>query len=574
MHFQLPHTLAAKVAEYDPALKPIIRAAKKEKADGSPRMSLGVPEGLFPVELFTTEEQKAYATSINEETEKDRAMTINNEKGFGLLVHKSSVWTALWFWHPNYLKQNPKDYLFGCTIAYKNTPATVQRAGGILQSSVGWKKKHSEVLRLADVCVTAERKYGRLGMIEHTVHVTTDLILKGFDAIPGENLLKGWGRTDYHKRQRYQDWKRLLRTSLGQWNDEGGMFTRIKENNDIRRCFWPDLENDDDRSFNEIATNWLLRHKCEKAKSALDTPFFRKELNKAFDECLKVYLDPGNDSRQAVKRPWAAFCHKFNVLTDFLQFYPDATLDHCQQVYNLTTHIERGPDASKATKDWIRNNTPIASFIQIMEKEVAKLTEEWAGNPRKVDYDRSSTTGLTTGRMRELEDTLGMLDQLHYAQTKKTGNYDENQPLELAKPNRWRITEFHDYVSAECFKLSTPNERLHQDLFPEPVRVDLSGQRWSFFQPQDVHQLAAWGRAVRNCVGNADTYRKGIKSKTHFIVLAMIDNVPRFTIQLKLSNGSLNVDQIADTCNRRLSDTEKSQYTEAFGMALQQLTPA
>ena len=116
-----------------------------------------------------------------------------------------------------------------------------------------------------------------------------------------------------------------------------------------------------------------------------------------------------------------------------------------------------------------------------------------------------------------------------------------------------------------------------QDLFPAPVKVEHLGSTWTFFQPRDIHQLGQWGQAVRNCVGNASNYREGVKKKTHFIVLAMIDQRPRFTIQAKVSNGVLNVDQIADIGNRRLDDNERASYELTFAKALilqDQLLPA
>jgi hypothetical protein len=92
----------------------------------------------------------------------------------------------------------------------------------------------------------------------------------------------------------------------------------------------------------------------------------------------------------------------------------------------------------------------------------------------------------------------------------------------------------------------------------------------SFFQPITSHQLADWGRAVRNCVGNS-SYASAIGRKRYFIVLAMVDHKPRYTIQLKLSDGTLVVDQIADIGNRRLSDEEKDFVQKSIAYALQHI---
>ena len=178
MQFQLPQSLAQKVAEYDPALKPIIQAARAAKGDRTPRMSLGLPTGLFPAEFLTAEEQKQWAVRVNEAEEKERAFSINNDKGCGVLVHKSSVWIALWYWQPSYLQSNPKDYLFGCTLARKNTPATIQRTDEFVRHRIGHGANYTDSIRFTDVCCTREAVYGRTKMIEQTVYVTTDLVVQ------------------------------------------------------------------------------------------------------------------------------------------------------------------------------------------------------------------------------------------------------------------------------------------------------------------------------------------------------------------------------------------------------------
>jgi hypothetical protein len=50
----------------------------------------------------------------------------------------------------------------------------------------------------------------------------------------------------------------------------------------------------------------------------------------------------------------------------------------------------------------------------------------------------------------------------------------------------------------------------------------------------------------------------------------MIDGKPQFTIQLKVSNGMMSVEQIRGLSNSVLSDQTKDEYTQAFRIALQQ----
>ena len=149
-------------------------------------------------------------------------------------------------------------------------------------------------------------------------------------------------------------------------------------------------------------------------------------------------------------------------------------------------------------------------------------------------------------------DTIRIIERLLNAE-----EYQE----ELKPPKRWR--DLHDYVMSKEWKIKTPNEPLPQDLFPEPVK---DGE-WTFFQPRDVHQLADWGRAVRNCVGGTH-YAQGIKKKNHFIVLAMVNRVPMVTIQLSVQNGVMNVDQISKVSNQMLDSSENQAYQLAFSNAL------
>jgi hypothetical protein len=49
----------------------------------------------------------------------------------------------------------------------------------------------------------------------------------------------------------------------------------------------------------------------------------------------------------------------------------------------------------------------------------------------------------------------------------------------------------------------------------------------------------------------------------------MLDGKPQFTIQLKVSNGMMFVDQIKGLCNSGLTLEQKDEYTEVFRLALQ-----
>jgi hypothetical protein len=174
--------------------------------------------------------------------------------------------------------------------------------------------------------------------------------------------------------------------------------------------------------------------------------------------------------------------------------------------------------------EWFRANVPVSSYVNMAERDG-----------------------------RQLLDTFSMTDRLlaHGGTT-------------LQPPKRWRVTEFHDLVNEEMFKVRNPNMELPQDLFPAPIKVD----SYTFFQPKDTHQLVKWGQAVRNCVGNSSHYADRVKNKKEFIVLAMENGSPRFTIQLDVRDGVMTVKQIVGVCNKPLDAVEKADYTDKFAKAL------
>ena len=199
---------------------------------------------------------------------------------------------------------------------------------------------------------------------------------------------------------------------------------------------------------------------------------------------------------------------------------------------------------------------PVTSFFNILSKfyEKSKIEQE----SRITSYYYSADLGLHRFRFFTFGDTLNMIDSL----------LENNHPVPI--PKRWRIDEFHDIVQAEAWKIRNPNEKLPQDLFPEPIKVEHAGTSWSFFQPQDTHQLAMWGQAVRNCVGSANSYAEGVRKKKHFLVLCMVDGSPMFTVQLEVNMGMMSVRQIAGLSNSRLSEEDRDLYTKAFAAALQE----
>ena len=104
-------------------------------------------------------------------------------------------------------------------------------------------------------------------------------------------------------------------------------------------------------------------------------------------------------------------------------------------------------------------------------------------------------------------------------------------------------------------------------MFPQPAKVVVDNKKICIIQPHSAHQLALWGQAARNCVGSS-SYSSKIKAKKHFILMIMVDNKPRYTVQMTLSADTLKVSQIKDVGNRTLSTDEKTVVETALTKAL------
>lgn len=578
MHFQLPQALIEQVADYDAVLKPIYKAKKAKEKDpnATPRMSLGVPDNLFPIGFADRKTQTEWAVELNVLPDRERCKLIENRlQGTGLLMYIDSTWYALWFWNPGFLEASPDiaaghDYIYGCSVAYRTTASSLARNRKVI---LGWDGD-SEAIDMLLHNKPEEVKYSKTSMFKHTIHITAEHVIKGCRQIPLDGKVKGYTRKTQRKNNAFYKWKNALSQTIKQWEDCPNMFDRIAENGDIRQTIFKDTPFG--RQMGDMPLRDLVVAYCKKsdlkdypdADELLQKPFFSKEINNCIANMIALRDDDTNASRGAVRQPLGLLHHRINLLGRFLTLYPDASVDYCQQVYNLGDQLDTiSYYYARDVISWVGENVPVTSFIQILKKKAESAQES-----RWID----SSTGTKLADMQELNDVFSMIRTIGEAQRKELGA--SFVKVQIARPDRWRLSEWHDHLSAECFKLSTPNERLRQDLMPEPIKVTTNGGKWTFFQPIDVHQLAQWGKAVRNCVGAASSYRDGIKKKTHFIVLAMLDSKPRFTIQLKLRNGVATVEQIADIANRRLNDTERSDYEVAFQEAIlirtAQLTPA
>ena len=354
----------------------------------------------------------------------------------------------------------------------------------------------------------------------------------------------------------------------------------------------------------------------------VEKPFFRKMLHFALKHSQDRLEASGDQTMEFVTAPIERVLHIIKWVNYILSVWPDTPIDYFQ-TYEEYLLLVRVPSPMKdmdyyrsrgaySRSEWLENQSkmvdikkkylrqmPVKTFFEIIRKRA----EEYNAENSHSSYDFESQMHSHMAYFREWTDTMSLLDDIIGSQALEgtgtasrevamtTGPLDM-KPVEISKPRRWRLTEFHDHLMGIQWKTRNEDFNLPQDLFAKPVKVTWQqayGEHWdkevykdsamwceqensviSFFQPITSHQLADWGRAVRNCVGNS-SYAGAINRKRYFIVLAMVNHKPRYTIQLKLSDGVLVVDQIADIGNRRLSDEEKDFVQKSIAYALQHI---
>ena len=342
-----------------------------------------------------------------------------------------------------------------------------------------------------------------------------------------------------------------------------------------------------------------IGHVLWKEKGWIDQPFFRRLLHDAM-ESVETRLRHSQDQTKAfVVVPIMKLDHLIKWIEAVLDVWPDTPVDYFKNyqeaLENVCTpwlsrgyHNEESNGVLMMTRHYL-SRMPVKTFFEYVKKTYEQASRDSRRKDELYDrehprhYNRESETMRFV--MHEFDDTVSMLKDV-MLRFKREGRMEKDLP----SPRRWRMTEFHDHINAEQWKCRTEKEKLPQDLFPQPLHIKardfVSTLDWyhqiekndtfCFFQPQDTHQLAEWGRAARNCVGSS-SYGKGIKRKEHFIVLIMINKVPRYTVQLKLSDQILRIDAglIKDIANKELSRDEKEfvelAFNHAFNLRTKQL---
>ena len=558
MQFQLPSNLQQELLAYDPKLKALAKDNEPKKATKKAKYPLGNIPHLIPEDVLRSSYQQDAIDYINSQLVPGRfrlftklvdvATSQARTVPIAVIYHFEQCWYAAW------LPQRGEDYIYGYAYAFKNTSA----AAKTVPNSI-WNNK--------DQCT--EHAIGRGAQVfTYSVTVTKQDIINGKD---GRNW-HAMGVASYYQKTRdineaINSFDSALMETIPTWSDCRSMFDRLRCNNivdalDMPAFFSkpiPDKTKYQLTVDNLIATSKLLKNDygyssygtcLTKTEAIIITPYIKKQLQAMLDRSTAEYNNPENTQRKAIKYGFKEFEQTCNSIEFIIRIWPDCPIDHYRTYFNELRCINlNNLRYDERLVEWLRTNMPVASFFNMLRK--FNEAEPTSHRSSYSDYDYHVKSFF------EMNDTFSMIMRV----------LEHGKELEV--PKRWRMPDFHDYVQAEAWKITNRKEVLHQDLFPTPIKVNVDGSDWTFFQPVDTHQLAQWGQAVRNCVGSAGRYADDIKKRKHFIVLCMIDGKPTFTIQLDVSMGVMNVVQIAGVANQRLSVVQHEQYSTAFKQALQ-----
>jgi hypothetical protein len=577
MHFQLPTELQNQLLAYDPALKRLIKTQKSEQLEQPKRKSNPYPIGnvndLIPANIVSANELQQAVDHINRVLAPEKYYTFYTQvtaeqvaelepKVKAILYYAKSTWIALWL-----PPAKDTSYIFGC--AYAIAEKNAHRFSTIYKCSRGARK--DENIDIIDLNNMTIKQYGRKNFYTYNELVTVDTV-----SFYSANLINPQDVASYTKlgqqikEQAINKFLYALRTSVPVWEDVSNTFARIsKDDNNYydNLSFSSSLYLNSDLTqmlFNAYPVStakriaWvpttadittILKYSCSSAHHIIDKPFFQALIKTTLNDLIKISNDPENTRRCNIAKPieklirycngiaWITRIWDKDVPVDYYQTYDKVLTNICFTGWRMSTDSH--------TIQWLKNNMPIASMFNLLQKYYNKEFSR-VGNLNSR-FDRNFS---------ELCDTLQMISTVL------------KHEVGLTPPNRWRIDEFHDHIQAEAWKIDNPLVSLPQDLFPEPIKVQHLDAKWTFFQPKDTHQLSQWGQAARNCVG-ASGYANEVKKRKSFIVLCMLDNKPHFTIQLTLEHGVLNVKQIKGTSNRVLTALEEVTYSDAFKQALE-----
>ena len=581
MHFNLPDQLALEVAGYDATRKKLAAAMAAEDRAKNKRKTYpsGRPSNMFPKHVIKDSLWEQAVEHINEQKAPDK-FKLFTKPVFGqepeplaVVYYNQQLWVAAWL-----PRSKDDSYLYGLTIAYRDTAAARKIC---TQTYIPSRRTLGKAMfnQLEESKMLPRVKDGRSYWYRKTILMTKEMINdEGYTG----NYWKDPDRCDHHLRsygktwqiyRAVQKWENQLAKDIPQFkggsNDD--IFTRLDpEANNFENIMsgywsrpkWQGSEQEYVHDVDQILKTLRKRWRADFMQDVFSAKWFRSLILNAMNDTKVIHennIAQNIYDREELKPPYALLYQFIDSVYEIKSIYHNIDHNLLHSRFDWLSRTDMPGYHSNAGHDWIRENVPVESFLNMFYQKWKQKMEEY-NSPNHYGHVNSDTNDYLV-YMTDWRDTYQMLTQCIAAD--RTDNM---------KPRRWRLIEWHDHLMAETWKITNPNVDLPQKLFPQPIKVeqceDGEDVKYSFFQPHDTHQLAAWGRAVRNCVGGGHGYADGVKKMRHLIILTMIDNQPRYTIQLTVDNGVMTVAQIADIGNKRLTDLERSNVEDAFKVAL------
>lgn len=570
MQFSLPTNLQEEVKLYDPLVQRQAKAmaqmdAAKRRVTTSP---CGKPNNLFPSHIMKDSAWKDIVKHINEADAESRfysAHYLNARDGMtvkAVVYYYKQLWVAVW--RP---EKPTDDYIYGITFAFRDTKAGRKQCNAKFFS-------HPTILSHYmhdpyDHSFGQRTQVGRCQWFQKTTIITLDTIKQGWTneywrRATETHPIHSWGKTwrinqalnqfsehllkgvpTFRNGMQSNPWARLL--------PEKCSLESVLDQYATRPTWVPSGKHYVHDLETHLSYLQSFYRRGTHMKEVLESKWFRRMLQAAMDDVKARHEELSQEDDYdliQVAIPYARLSYYLKTVASIRAIWTDCNLDLLHSRADLLTTLDISGYHSDTGYQWLRDNLPVTSFLNMMEVS----TDKWKEELKKGRYNHvDDRTAMSHYHPMEWRDAYTMLTQC------LASNHTEG-----LKPRRWRTQEFHDHLMAETWKLQHPKVGLPQKLFPEPIKTN----GYTFFQPIDTHQLSQWGRVVRNCVGSHG-YADGVKKMKHLIVLCMIDNQPRYTIQLTVSNGTMSIDQIVDLSNKRLDDQQRTAIEENFTTALQ-----
>ena len=587
MHFNLPDQLAMEVASYDKTRKKLAAAMAAEDRQVKKKTTCpnGRPSNMIPSDIVNERTWTKIVEDINTAPAVDKVQLITKPvfgeepQPVAIVYYYKQLWVAAWL-----PRRKDDGYIYGMTVAYKDTATARKQCTEKFFVNERTLSKCMFNMNGTQDEMVPRIKEGRAYWNRKTVFISRDDINDGYygnywkNVEPHNHYIRGYGNT-YNISKHIAKWEAQLTKGIPTFagTSDRNLFQRLcngeTDFEQIMTEYWcrPKWMNHSDIYMHDLDAiiNSIFKYRPSTSAIMADVysaPWFRKMVAEAMRKTRALHDEMSTQSvyhKDKLRQPYAILWQFIDCIQEIKRAYPTMDLNLLHSRYDWLCKVDMPGYHSQTGHDWMRENLPIQSFLNMLEQHYKHEVET------KQYRSTDSATGNQHVYFHLWRDTYDMLCQCIAAER-----------TENLKPRRWRLQDWHDHLMAETWKIQNPNVALPQKLFPEPIKVEIKGDitmaepsvlgTMTFFQPIDTHQLAAWGRAVRNCVGGGHGYAEGIKKMKHLIILCMIDNKPRYTVQLTVDNGIMNVDQIADISNARLDAHQRGQVEDAFKKALQQ----